>query len=76
MSQVGLAQDSTTAAAPAREEARRRQCAQGREGRGDGLLWLDDCQVCAVSIEKWIAEQGAAPGVAVTVEAIDAGLVG
>ena len=53
-------------ARPARRFAKQQDAATG-------VLWLDDCQVCAVTIEKWIAAQGAAPGVAVTVEAVDDG---
>jgi Holliday junction resolvase RusA-like endonuclease len=35
-----------------------------------GVLWLDDCQVCVVRVEKWIAAQGDPPGIELTVAAI------
>lgn len=33
-----------------------------------GVLWIDDCQVCDLRVEKWFGEQGEAPSVTVTVE--------
>lgn len=35
-----------------------------------GVLWLDDCQVCAATVEKFIAAQGEAPRILIEVEAI------
>lgn len=41
-----------------------------------GVLWLDDCQVCAATIEKYIAAQGEAPRIVLEVEpAADLGAV-
>lgn len=40
------------------------------EDAGNGVLWLDDCQVARVTIEKWVAAQGEAPYVEVTVSSL------
>lgn len=42
------------------------------EDAGNGVLWLDDCQLANVSIEKWVAAQGEAPFVEVTVRELRA----
>lgn len=35
-----------------------------------GLLWRDDCQICAGSIEKWYASGDEQPHVMITVETV------
>lgn len=38
------------------------------EDAGNRVLWMDDCQVARVTVEKWIAAQDEAPFVQVTVQ--------
>lgn len=37
-----------------------------------GVLWLDDCQVCSATVEKFIAAQGEAPQIEIVVELLEA----
>lgn len=49
----------------------RDNCDKGVLDALSGLLWIDDCQVCAGSIEKWIASGDEQPHVTITVIRLD-----
>jgi hypothetical protein len=69
--EIRLAQSRTVAAAPAHEETRRPQCVEGGDRRGKGCAVAGRLPGVWVVVEKWIAAQGAAPGIELTVGAIE-----